>query len=72
MCCAWCTKKNKCACSVKCVWGLLPFDTMDEPNTLWLKLKKWIRSFNLYLEAKGVDSDGQKVALLLYMGGMEV
>ena len=51
--------------------GLPPFDTMDEPNTLWLKWKKWIRSFNLYLAAKGVDSDGQKVALLLYMGGME-
>ena len=46
--------------------GLPPFDTTDEPNTLWLKWKKWIRSFNLYLAAKGVDSDGQKVALLLY------
>ena len=52
--------------------GLPPFDTTDEPNTLWLKWKKWIRSFNLYLAAKGVDSDGQKVALLLYMGGMEL
>ena len=51
--------------------GLPPFDTTDEPNTLWLKWKKWIMSFNLYLAAKGVDSDGQKVALLLCMGGME-
>ena len=51
--------------------GLPPFDTMDEPNTLWLKWKKLIRSFNLHLAAKGVDSDGQKVALVLYMGGME-
>ena len=51
--------------------GLPPFDTTDEPNTLWLKWKKWIRSFNLYLAAKSVDSDGQKVALVLYMGEME-
>ena len=45
---------------------------MDEANTLWMKWKNWIRSFNLYLAAKGVDCDGQKVALLLYMGGMEL
>ena len=52
--------------------GLHPFDTTDEPNSLWLKWKKWIRSFNLYLAAKGMDSDGQKVALLLYIGGMKL
>ena len=48
--------------------GFPPFDTTDEPNTLWMKRKKFIRSLNLYLAAKGVDSDGQKIALLLHMG----
>ena len=35
-------------------------------------MEKWIWSFNLYLAAKGVDSDEQKVALLLHVGGMEL
>ena len=53
--------------------GLPSFDTTDEPNTLGLKKwNKWIMSFNLYLAAKGVDSDGQKIALLLYIGEMEL
>ncbi|KAI0235846.1 hypothetical protein LSAT2_013619 [Lamellibrachia satsuma] len=38
---------------------LPPFDTTDEPNTLSLKWKKWIRSFNLYLAAK-VDNTGNE------------
>ena len=38
--------------------GLPPFDTTDEPNTLWMKWTKFIRLLNLYLAAKGVDSDG--------------
>ena len=38
-------------------------------TNLSVRWKRWKRSFNLYLAAKGVPNDHQRVALLLHTGG---
>ena len=43
-----------------------------DPNTLSVRWKRWKRSFNLYLLAKGITKDTQKVALLLHTGGLDL
>ena len=40
------------------------FNPRDDPNTLSVRWKRWKRSFNLYLVAKGITQDAQKKALL--------
>ena len=48
--------------------GSIPnFDCTGDPTTLCTN--KWIRSFKLFLTAKGVDSAKQKCALLLHCAG---
>ena len=48
------------------------FNPREDPNTLSVHWKRWKRSFELYLLAKGVSSDQQKVALLLHTAGTEL
>ena len=54
------------------VIGLPCFNPRDDPTNLEVRWKRWKRSFNLYLTAKGVMNDNQRVALLLHMGGAEL
>ena len=54
------------------VRGLPCFDPKGEPNSLSVRWKRWKRAFNLYVASKGVTNNGQKVALLLHSGGMEL
>ncbi|XP_028405744.1 uncharacterized protein LOC114528314 [Dendronephthya gigantea] len=51
--------------------GLPCFNPKDDPNTLSIRWKRWKRSFNLYVSAKGITMDLQKVALLLHTGGAD-
>ena len=51
--------------------GIPCFNPKDDPNTLSIRWKRWKRSFNLYLRAKGITMDLQKVALLLHTGGAD-
>ena len=51
--------------------GLPYFNPKDDPNTLFISWKRWKRSFNLYLRAKRITMDLQKVALLSHTGGAD-
>ena len=53
------------------VKGIPCFNPREDPTNLAARWKRWKRSFNLFLTAKGVTNDKQKVALLLHTGGME-
>ena len=48
------------------------FEPRAEPHTLSVRWKRWKRSFLLYVLAKGIVEDRQKVALLLHTAGQEV
>ena len=48
------------------------FEPRAEPHTLSVRWKRWKRSFDLYVLAKGIVEDRQKVALLLHTAGQEV
>ena len=54
------------------IYGLPHFDPKEEPNSLSVRWKRWKRAFNLYVASKGVTNEGQKIALLLHSGGMEL
>ena len=54
------------------VQSLPCFEPRVEPHTLSVCLKHWKRSFDLYMLAKGIAEDRQKVALLLHTAGQEV
>ena len=54
------------------VRGLPCFDAKGEPNSLSVRWKRWKHAFNLYVASKGVINEGQKVALLLHSGGIEL
>lgn len=55
------------------VRGLPCFDPKGEPDLLSVRWKQWKRAFNLlYVASKGVTNEGQKVALLLPSGGIEL
>ena len=54
------------------VKGLPCFNPRDDPTNLAERWKRWKRSFNLYLMAKGGTNDNQRVALLLHTGGAEL
>ena len=53
------------------VGGLPCFNLKDNPATLGSRWKRWKRAFQLYLTSKGVTADGQKLALLLHMAGID-
>ena len=48
------------------------FNPREDPNTLSVCWKRWKRSLELYLVAKGISEDKQKVALLLHTAGTEL
>ena len=48
------------------------FEPRAEPHSLSVRWKRWKRSFDLYVLAKGIVEDRQKVALLLHTAGQEV
>ena len=52
--------------------GLPCFNPRDDPNRLSVCWKRWKRYFNLYLLAKGITKETQKVALLLHTGGLDL
>ena len=52
--------------------GLKVFSLVGDPNELSEKWIRWKRAFGLYIRAKCVELDRQKVALLLHSGGMEL
>ena len=54
------------------IYGLPHFDPKGEPNSLSVRWKRWKRALNLYVASKGVTNEGQKIALLLHSGGMEL
>ena len=51
------------------IQGLPHFHPKGEPNSLSVR---WKRALNLYVASKGVTNEGQKIALLLHSGGMEL
>ena len=48
------------------------FEPRAEPHTSSVRWKRWKSSFDLYVLAKGIVEDRQKVALLLHTAGQEV
>lgn len=46
------------------------FNPREDFNTLFVSWKRWKRSFELYLLAKGTSDDKQKVALSLHTAGI--
>ncbi|XP_028404164.1 uncharacterized protein K02A2.6-like [Dendronephthya gigantea] len=54
------------------VKGLPCFNPREDPTNLAVRWKRWKRSFNVFLTAKGVINDKQKVALLLHTGGLQL
>ena len=51
--------------------GLPCFNPKDDPTTLGSRWKRWKSAFQLYLTSKGVTADGQRLALLLHMAGID-
>ena len=51
--------------------SLQSFDCKSEPSSLGTRWIKWKRSFVYYLEAKGIEKDKQKKALLLHCAGSD-
>lgn len=51
--------------------GISPFEVGDR-STLGFRWKRWIRSFELFAEGRGVTEAAQKKELLLHLAGMEV
>ena len=54
------------------VTGLGVFDTRCDATKLGLEWKRWLRAFKLFVLAKGIADDKQKVALLLHTGGLDL
>ena len=52
--------------------GIPCFNPREDPTNLAVRWKRWKRSFNLFLTAKGITNDKQKLALLLHTGGSEL
>lgn len=47
-------------------------DCKSDPTMLGARWTKWLRTFEVYLTGRGVKGVGQKKALLLYCGGMDL
>ena len=48
------------------------FSVQEDPSSVAQRWKKWLASFEIYLEAAGITKDKQKCALLLHVAGLEV
>ena len=51
------------------VSAVQPFDAHGDANSLCQRWERWIRSFELYVGASGVQDDNQKRQLLLHCAG---
>src|SRR6218665_1664792 len=54
------------------IQAIPPFDIVCDVTCVGPRWKRWLRSFEFYIAAKGVTSDVQKRALLLHTAGMAV
>ena len=52
--------------------SLLPFDCKSDTATIGTRWRRWRRSFDYFLVAKGVTQPAQRKALLLHMAGVDV
>ena len=49
-----------------------PFDCTGNPTSVGPRWRRWKRSFEFFIEAKGITKDAQKQALLLHCAGQDV
>ena len=49
-----------------------PFDCTGNPTSVGPRWRRWKRSFEFFIEAKGITKDTQKQALLLHCAGQDV
>ena len=54
------------------IGGIPHFECHGDPTTIGARWKKWRRAFELFVEGKGIKDNGQKKALLLHCGGMQM
>ena len=54
------------------IGSLKDFDCKSDPSSIGTRWIKWKRSFEFYLETKGVGKDKQKKALLVRCAGSDV
>ncbi|KAK3752980.1 hypothetical protein QZH41_016287 [Actinostola sp. cb2023] len=54
------------------IGSIAPFDCKGNPTSVGPRWTRWKRSFEYYVEAKGIDKDPQRKALLLHCAGLEV
>ena len=52
--------------------NISPFDCKGNPTSVGPRWRRWKRSFEFFLEAKGVKMDSQRKALLLHCAGQDV
>lgn len=52
--------------------GVKPFDIHGEPTSVGQRWRRWIRSFELYKDGKGIQNADQAKALLLHCGGTDL
>ena len=48
------------------------FDCRSDPTSLGERWKRWKRGFEMFVDAKGIENDKQKRAMLLHCAGMDV
>lgn len=66
-------EETKMATAIHTDLGGIPnFDCLSDPTTLSTRWRKWKRSFELFVEGKGVENPAQKKALLLHCGGIQM
>ena len=53
------------------IGGISPFE-IGERTTLGIRWTRWLRSFELFSDGRGVKDDKQKTALLLHSAGIDV
>ena len=54
------------------IHNIPPFDIVGDATCVGPRWKRWRRSFEFYVVAKGITTDVQKKALLLHTAGMAV
>ena len=53
------------------IGGLSKFDPPGDKNSVGIRWTRWVRSFELFAEGKGVAQAAQNRALLLHTAGLE-
>ena len=54
------------------IGSIHPFDCKGNPTSVGPRWRRWKRSFEFFLEAKGLKKDSQRKALLLHCAGQDV